>query len=165
MIENETLAAMSIQEISQAIEERHKEMGLFYESMASKITSKTTGVKPMSDDKVSQAEYWLKVAKDQRRILSMDFDLVSFEEAVTVFKLIVNWTTENGNLTVKLKTAREIAARDCFAFCSIVRRAVQEKKKEPVYALILEKEPSPRQPNSKNNNSNGAEAKSDKKNE
>lgn len=142
---SEELTTMSIQEMAQAIDEHNKDTDILYEFMATKITKKTNGVMTMNDDKVNVAEYWLKVARAQRKILSMDFDLAGFEEAYIGFKFMVDLVTENGSLTAKLKTARDMASSDCFYFCSIVRKAVKTKEKEPVYALILEKEPSPRQ--------------------
>lgn len=142
---SEELLSMSIQDVAQAIEDHNKDTDILYESMASKITKKTNGVMTMNDDKVNVVEYWLKVARTQRKILSMDFDLAGFEEAYIGFKFMVDLVTDNGSLTAKLKTARDIASSDCFFFCSIVRKTVKAKEKEPVFALIVEKEPSPRQ--------------------
>jgi hypothetical protein len=151
----EVLETMSIPQIAQTIEDHNKETALLYEAMAAKNQKRTTGEKPMSDDKVSNAVYWLRIAKEQRKILAIEFDLPGFEESVIIFKCMTDLIEANGNLSVKLKIARENAAKDCLFFCSIVRKAIQEKAKDPVYTLILGKEPNPR----KAPTSNGVQAK------
>ena len=159
MITSEVLATMSIQEIAQAIAEHQKETTLLYEAMGSKNKKRTNGEKPMGDDKVGNAEYWLRVAKEQRKSLAMDFNMEGFEESVIIFRCMTDLVNANGNLSVKLKIARDDAAKDCYSFCSIVRKMVQDKNKDPVFALILEKEPIPRKAPA----SNGTQAKSDAK--
>lgn len=159
MISAEALAAMSIQEVAQAIEDQHKETTLLYEALGAKSKKRTFGEKPMGDDKATNAEYWLKIAKEQRKSLAMDFDMESFEESVIIFKCMTDLISSNGSLSVKLKVARENASKDCFYFSSIVRKMVQDKGKDPVFALILEKEPNPR----KTPVSNGAQSKTDAK--
>lgn len=89
MISAEALAAMSIQEVAQAIEDQHKETTLLYEALGAKSKKRTFGEKPMGDDKVTNAEYWLKIAKEQRKSLAMDFDMESFEESVIIFKCMI----------------------------------------------------------------------------
>lgn len=145
MITSEVLANMSIQEIAQAIEAHHAEANVYYESLGSKITKKTEGSLNLGDEKLDVAEYWLKIAKEYRGDLPMNFDLNGFEEAVLGFKFMVDYASKNGNLTVKLKTARETASKDCRSFSAQVRKRIQELMKNPVYDLILEKEPNKRQ--------------------
>ena len=159
MFSTEALESMSIEEIAQAIAEHHKETTVLYEAMGAKNKKRTFGEKPMADDKVTNAVYWLKTAKEQRKSLAMDFDMVGFEESVIIFKCMTDLITANGSLSVKLKIARENAAKDCFYFCSIVRKMVKDKEKDPVFALILEKEPNPR----KAPVSNGTQSKTDSK--
>lgn len=159
MITSEELATMSIQEIAQAIAQHQKETTLLYDAMGNKNKKRTTGEKPMGDDKVANAEYWLRIANEQRRSLAMDFNMAGFEESVIIFKCMTDLVNANGSLSVKLKIARDDAAKDCFYFCSIVRKMVQDKSKDPVFALILDKEPNPRKAPA----SNGAPAKSDAK--
>jgi Mg-chelatase subunit ChlI len=144
MTSEEDLLKMSITEVAQAIVENNKETHAFYEALASKIRKRTNGERPMGDDKVPNAEYWLKIAKEQRKMLAMDFDLDGFEESVIGFKLMSELAASNGSISVKLKTARETTSKDCYFFCAVVRRAAQSKEKDPVFALILEKEPNPR---------------------
>jgi hypothetical protein len=118
MLSNEDLLKMSIPETAQAIEEHHRETTALYESLASKIKKRTNGEKTMGDDKASTAEYWLKVAKEQRKILAMDFDLDGFEESVICFRFMTDLVTSNGNLSVKLKTACDTASKDCIKIVS-----------------------------------------------
>lgn len=141
----EELEKLGLQEVAQTIDEHHKDEDTLYEILASKITKKTEGVMTMGDENVSVAVYWLKVAKAQRQNLAMNFDIAGFEDAVTGFKFMVDLVTENGTLSTKLKTARITASSDCFFFCSIVRKMVKTKQKDPIFALILEKEPNQRQ--------------------
>ncbi len=142
---SEVLVTMSIQEVAQAIEAHHQESNLLYEALGSKIAKKTDGALNLGDEKLDVAEYWLKIAKEYRSDLPMNFDLNGFEEAVLGFKFMVDYAGKNGNLTVKLKTARETASKDCRFFSAQVRKRVQELSKNPIYALILEKEPNKRQ--------------------
>jgi hypothetical protein len=145
MLSIEELGKLSIQEVAQTIDEHHKEEDTLYEVLASKITKRTKGVMTLSDENVTVAEYWLKVAKAQRKILAMDFDLDGFGDACIGFKFMVAMATENGNLSAKLRVARDIASSDCFTFNSIVRQAIRARQDDPVFALILEKEPNQRQ--------------------
>ena len=145
MISAEVLVTMNMQEIAAAIEAHHAEANPLYEALGNKITRKTDGLVNLGDAKVDVAEYWLKIAKDYRNDLPMNFDVVGFEEAVLGFKFMVDYANNNGNLTVKLKAARETASRDCRAFSAQVRKRVQELSKNPVYALILDREPNQRQ--------------------
>lgn len=142
---SEELSTMSIQEVAQAIEAHHAEANVYYEALGSKIAKKTEGALNLGDEKLDVAEYWLKIAKEYRGDLPMNFDLNGFEEAVLGFKFMVDYASKNGKLTVKLKTARETASKDCRFFSAQVRKRVQELSKNPVYALILEKEPNKRQ--------------------
>ncbi len=156
---SEVLETMSVQEIAQAIAEHQKETTLLYEAMGNRNKKRTSGEKPMGDDKVSNAVYWLRIAKEQRKSLAMDFDMEGFEESVTIFKCMTDLINANGSLSVKLKIARDNAAKDCYYYCSVVRKMVQDKGKDPVFSLILDKEPSPRKASA----SNGAQAKSEDK--
>lgn len=144
MITSEVLSNMSIQEIAQAIEAHHQESNLLYEALGGKIIRKTEGDGFLGDEKFATAEYWLKIAKEHRKILAMDFNLVGFEEAVIGFEFMVDYAKSNGSLTVYLKTARDKASKDCAFFCSVVRKRVKELEKDPIYALVLSNEPNPR---------------------
>ena len=84
MLPIEELVKLNLQEVAQKLDEHHQDGDTLYEVFASKITKRTEGVMTMGDDNVTVAEYWLKVAKAQRKSLSMDFDLVGFEESVIV---------------------------------------------------------------------------------
>ena len=145
MISVEVLETMSIKEVSEAIEVHHQEANLLYEALGNKITKKTQGLGNLGDNRVDVAEYWLKIAKEYRNDLPMNFDISGFEEAVLGFKFMVDYASKNGNLTVKLKTARENASKDCLAFSAQVRKRIKELDSNPIYALILQKEPNQRQ--------------------
>ncbi len=145
MITVEDLATMSIKEIAEAIDAHHEEANPLYEALGNKITKKTEGLGNLGDNRVDVAEYWLKIAKAYRSDLPMNFDISGFEEAVLGFKFMVDYASKNGNLTVKLKTARENASKDCLAFSAHVRKRIKELESNPIYALVLQKEPNQRQ--------------------
>ena len=138
------MEALTFQDIVNAIGEKHLESNQLYEALGTKITRKTEGDGFLGDDRVDTAKYWLNVAKLHRRILSIDFNLAGFEEAYLGFKFMVDYTKTNGSLTVYLKAARDKASKDCAAFCAVVRKRVKELEKDPVFALVLANESSPR---------------------
>jgi hypothetical protein len=142
-------ANRSVQDLAVAIETHHQEMYLLYQAMAAKMSKQTIGEAFLSDDNIVVAEYWLKVAKDYPKILSLDFDVNSFEERYLFFKNVVNIATQNENIAVLLKTARDNASKDCSWNVSYVRRRVKELELNPVFKLILQKAPNPREPYAK----------------
>jgi hypothetical protein len=52
---------------------------------------------------------------------------------------------QENNTSVILKKPRDNASQDCFWSISYVRRRVQELEENPVFKLILQKEPNPRE--------------------
>ena len=149
MVPNEALAKMSIQEIAQAIETHHQETTLLYEALAQKITKQTDGTKYMSDDRVDEVVYWYKVAVDHPEILASNFDSAIFNAVDVGFKTMVSVKNQEESTRVILKTPRDILSKDAAALCSMVRRRVKENESNPVFKLILQKEPRPRQSASK----------------
>jgi hypothetical protein len=145
MISPKELASMSVQALAIAIETHHHEMALLYQAMAAKMAKQTVGEAFLSDDNMVIAEYWLKVAKDYPKILSVDFDVNSYEERVIFFKSVVNVAAQNQNTAVLLKAARDNASKDCFWNASYVRRRVKELEFNPLFKLILQKAPNPRE--------------------
>ncbi len=149
MISTKELASMSVQALAAAIETHHQEMALLYEAMSAKMSKQTVGEAFLSDENINIAEYWLKVAKDYPKILSMDFDVPSYEEKVIFFKSVVSVAAQNQNTAVLLKAARDNASKDCFWNASYVRRRVKELEFNPIFKLILQKAPNPREASSK----------------
>jgi hypothetical protein len=145
MIATKDLASMSVQALATAIETHHNEMALLYQAMADKMAKQSVGEAFLSDDNIVVAEYWLKVAKDYPKILSVDFDVNSYEERVIFFKSVVNVAAQNQNTAVLLKTARDNASKDCFWNASYVRKRVKELEFNPLFKLILQKAPNPRE--------------------
>ncbi|MEN9610148.1 MAG: hypothetical protein RLZZ628_962 [Bacteroidota bacterium] len=145
MISNQDLASMSVQALATAIETHHQEMALLYQAMAAKMSKQTVGEAFLSDDNIVVAEYWLKVAKEYPKILSVDFDVNGFEERTIFFKSIVSIMAQNENTAVLLKSARDNASKDCSWNVSYVRRRVKELEFNPIFKLILQKAPNPRE--------------------
>ena len=145
MISTKELASMSVPALAAAIETHHQEMALLYEAMAAKMSKQTVGEAFLSDEHINVAEYWLKIAKDYPKILSMDFDVNLYEERVVFFKSVVSVAAQNQNTTILLKAARDKASKDCFWNASYVRRRVKELAFNPIFKLILQKAPNPRE--------------------
>jgi hypothetical protein len=149
MISTKELASMSVQALATAIETHHHEMALLYQAMAAKMAKQTVGEAFLSDENIVVAEYWLKVAKEYPKILSGDFDVNCFEEKTIFFKSIVGITAQNEKTAVLLKSARDNASKDCSWHVSYVRRRVKELELNPIFKLILQKAPNPREPYAK----------------
>ena len=145
MISTKELTSMSVPALAAAIETHHPEMALLYEAMSAKMSKQTVGEAFLSDEHINIAEYWLKVAQDYPKILSIDFEVNSYEERVIFFKSVVSVAAQNQNTAVLLKAARDNASKDCFWNASYVRRRVQELAFNPVFKLILQKAPNPRE--------------------
>jgi hypothetical protein len=62
---------------------------------------------------------------------------------------MVDIDAENENSAVLLKTAHNNASKDCFWYISYIRRRVKELEQDPIFKLILQKEPNIRKPYSK----------------
>jgi predicted O-linked N-acetylglucosamine transferase (SPINDLY family) len=146
MISSKEMAHMNVEQLAQAIETHHQELALLYQAIANKISKETIGEKSLKDDNLFVAEYWLKVAKDHPEILAADFDTHHFEEKLLLFKTVVDVNTQNQNAIVLLKTARDNASKDCSWYISYVRKRVKELEYNPVFKLLLQKEPNQRQP-------------------
>ena len=145
MISTKEWASMSVPALAAAIETHHPEMALLYEAMAAKMSKQTVGEAFLSDEHINVAEYWLKVAQDYPKILSVDFDVHRYEERVIFFKSVVSVAARNQHTAVLLKAARDNASKDCFWNASYVRRRVKELEFNPVFKLILQKAPNPRE--------------------
>jgi hypothetical protein len=145
MLSTKDLAKMSVQDLAAAIETHHHEMALLYEAMSAKMSKQTIGEAFLSDEHLNIAEYWLKIAQDYPKILSVDFDVKRYEERVLFFKSLVNIAAQNQNTAVLLKAARDNASKDCFWNASYVRRRVKELEWNPIFKLILQKAPNPRE--------------------
>lgn len=144
MISTKDLANMSIENLTQAIETRHEELALLYQTLAAKSSKQTIGEAYLADDRVADAEYWFNVGKTHRNILAEDYNLNSFEESILFFKSAVTVTQKNSSNTMLLKTARDKASKDCAWHILHIRKRVKELKQDPIFKLILQREPNPR---------------------
>ncbi|MEN9609275.1 MAG: hypothetical protein RLZZ628_89 [Bacteroidota bacterium] len=149
MISSKDLANMSVEALAQAIETHQQELAQLYQAMSAKISKQTIGEAYLGDDKVIVAEYWLKVAKDYRNILAADYNVNDFEAATTFFKAAADVTAQHGSNAVLLKDARDAASKDCAWHISHVRKRVKELEYNPIFKLVLQREPNPRQYNLK----------------
>jgi hypothetical protein len=145
MISSKEMAHMNVEQLAQAIETHHQELALLYQAMANKISKKTVGEKFLKDDDTASAEYWFKVGKDHPEILSADFKMNHFEESLLSFKTVVDIKVQNENGTVILKAPRDNSSTDCSWYISYIRRRVKELEYNPIFKLILQREPNPRQ--------------------
>jgi hypothetical protein len=146
MISSTEVANMSVEQLTRAIETHHQELFLLYQAMANKISKKTVGEKSLKDDNTVAAEYWLKVGKEHPEMLASDFNINHFEEALLSFKSVVDIKIQNENATVILKTPRNSVSTDCSWYISYIRRRVKELEYNPIFKLILQREPNARQP-------------------
>ena len=144
MISQEALEKMTLAEITAAIKVNHDELALLNTEFAKRVTNTTDGQSFLGDDKVESAEYYLQVVKDNRQVFPMDFSVEAFETAVIAFRLMVDTTSDNEDASIILKTPRNNASQDCNAFVVAVRRRVKELNANPIFKLILDKEPHPR---------------------
>lgn len=149
MISTENLAQMSIEELAKVIKIHHQEMALLYQAMARKMSKKTIGKAFLKDEKLILAEYWFEIAKEYPKILSVNFDINRFKEIIFFFKTMIEIDIQNENSIIFLKTAHNNASKDCFWYISYIRRRVKELQKDPIFKLILQKEPISRKPYSK----------------
>ena len=149
MISQEALEKMTLAEITAAIKVNHNDLALLNTEFAKRITKTTDGQSFLSDDKVESAEYYLQVAKDNRQVFPMDFSVEAFETAVVAFRSMVDTTSDNEDALIILKTPRNSASQDCNVFVATVRKRVRELISNPIFKLILEKEPYPRKSKSK----------------
>lgn len=145
MMSKEELAKMSIKELSTAIDAHHQETNALYTEMATRISKQTEGVHGMSDENVDKAVYWSKTAREHTEILPVNFNFDGFDDAAIFFETVVNIKSQREDIDIVLKNPRDIASRDCATFSSKVRKSVKEFENDPVFKLILQKEPNPRQ--------------------
>jgi hypothetical protein len=145
MISTKDLANMSVLDLAQMIETRRQETVLIYQAIAAKITKKSLGTAFLKANKLASAEYYLQVAKDHPEILAPTFDVNHFEEVILFFKTMQDTMLQDGNTAVILKAPRDSASQDCFWSVSYIRRRVQELQANPIFKLILQKEPNPRE--------------------
>ena len=144
MVSNDDLLNMSNEDLAKEIAEHQKRTALLFQTMANRISKKTEGEGFMKDENVNVAEYWLDVAQNHPKIIASDQDMVDFASKVIFFNTIVSVTTQDVQIGVTLKTPHDIASKDCAAYTSYIRNQVQDRKSNPVFKLILDKEPSPR---------------------
>lgn len=144
MITTEAMDAMSIEELAKEIETHHAYGHTLYEAMAGKVVRiNTTGEGSMRDEALNVANYWFEEANNNKGILAANFDYKGYARALTSLTCIVGATSQDAKNTTLLKTARKDAAKDCATFSSAVRKRFKELEKDPVYKLILDKEPQP----------------------
>ena len=140
---------MTLAEITATIKVNHNELALLNTEFAKRVTKTTDGQSFLSDDKVESAEYYLQVVRDNRQVFPMDFSVEAFETAVIAFRLMVDTTSDNEDACIILKTPRNSASQDCNVFVVTVRKRIRELISNPIFKLILEKEPHPRKPRPK----------------
>ena len=149
MASNEDLLNMSIEDLAKEIAEHQKRTTLLFQIMGNLISKKPEGEGFMKDENVNVAEYWLDVARNYPKIIAADQDMDDFANKIAFFNAIVGLKTQEEQIAEMLKSPRNIASKDCAAYVSYIRSQVQDRKSNPVFKLILDKEPSPRKPYTK----------------
>ncbi len=144
MVSNEDLLNLSNEDLAKEIAEQQKRLGLLFQIMGSRILKKTNGEGFMKDENVNVAEYWLDVALNHPDIIAADKNMIDFANKVIFFNTLVSVATQDAQIGVLLKTPRDVVSKDCAAYVSYIRSQVQDRKLNPVFKLILDKEPSPR---------------------
>jgi hypothetical protein len=144
MVSNDDLLNLSNEDLAKEIAEHQKRLGLLFQIMGSRILKKTEGEGFMKDENINVAEYWLDVALNHPDIIAADKSMVDFAAKVIFFNTIVSVATQDAQIGILLKTPRDVVSKDCAAYVSYIRSQVQDRKSNPVFKLILDKEPSPR---------------------
>jgi hypothetical protein len=146
MISIKDLANMSVQDLAKAAETRQQELAQIYQAMAAKVTPKTAGKAFLKGNNIVSADYYLNVAKNHPEILSSTFDVNDFENSILFFKTSSDMKIQEANTAVLLKTPRDQASQICCWAISYIRKRVKELEADPIFKLILQNEPNPREP-------------------
>jgi hypothetical protein len=154
MVSQEALLNMSNEELAKEIEAHQQRTALLFQTMANRISKKTEGEGFMKDENVNVAEYWLNVGLNNPKIIAEDVDMTDFANKTIFFNAIVAVSTQDVQISAALKTPRDIASKDCAAYSSYVRKQVQDRQSNPVFKLIMQKEPNPRKSPTKQPSSN-----------
>jgi hypothetical protein len=135
---------LSNEALAQEIEAHQNRTEFLFTVMASRLTSGTKGLKNLGNDSVEIAEYWLKIALKYPKIIAEICNTTDFGIKAIFFRVLVSVADKDGTIANILKTPRNIASKDCYWYVSYIRKRVQELESDPIYKMILDKEPSPR---------------------
>jgi hypothetical protein len=144
MVTKEELLKMSNDELAARIAVQQQETTLMFQVMASRMTSKTKGGRFLSNDSVDIATYWLKVGIEHPEIIAAICDVNDFGTKALFFSALVGVTDRDETISNILKTPRDIASKDCYWYVSYIKKRVQELETDPIFKMILQKEPSVR---------------------
>ena len=149
MGENTNVTNMSDQDIITEIDVQQKRIIALFTEVANRVQKKTNGGSFMSNDNANVAEYWLNVGKSHPELIAQICDLSDFSVKIAYFKSLISVGTQDEQIGAILKAPRDAASKDCNWYVSYIRKQVVAQQSNPVYKLILQKEPNPRQYNLK----------------
>jgi hypothetical protein len=135
---------LSNEALAQEIEAHQNRTEFLFNVMANRMTSGTKGLRNLGNDSVEIAEYWLKVALKYPKIIAEICNTADFGIKAIFFRVLVSVADKDGTIANILKTPRDVASKDCYWYVSYVRKRVQELESDPIFKMLLDKEPSPR---------------------
>ncbi len=149
MAENVNVTSMSDQDIINEIDVTQKRIIVLFKEVASRVTKETSGAGFMSNENANVADYWLQVGLDHPELIAKICDLDDFTVKIAYFKSLIAVATQDEQIGAILKAPRDAASKDCSWYTSYIRNQVMSQKSNPVYKLILQREPNPRQSSAK----------------
>ena len=149
MISAKDLVGLSVSDLAEMLETRRQETVLIYQTIAAKMTKKSSGTAFIKADKLASAEYYLQIAKEHPEILAQTFDVNHMEAGIRFFKTANEIMVQDKQTTVILKKPCDEASQDAYWCVSYVRKRVQESADNPIFKMILQNEPIPRKSVSK----------------
>ena len=146
---NQSVLNLTDAELFAEIDELQKRRIALFTELARRVEKKTSGEGFLSDENAHVAEYWLQVGIDHPNLIAVVCDIADFKLKIPYFKTLITIAMQDNHGKVILKEPRDITANDLSWYISYIRKAVQSQKNNPIYKLILQKEPNPRQSNPK----------------
>ena len=138
------VTALSDAELIAEINVSQKRTGTLFVEMASRISKKTEGESFVKDENLNVAEYWLKVGLDHPSLIAPICDMDYFAQIVPYFKTLVEISTQDAQMAPILKKPHDAVSKDCSWFISYIRTQVMRQQSNPIYKLIMQKEPNQR---------------------
>ena len=143
------VTALSDAELIAEINVSQKRTGTLFVEMASRISKKTEGESFVKDENLNVAEYWLKVGLDHPSLIAPICDMDYFAQIVPYFKTLVEISTQDAQMAPILKKPHDAISKDCGWFISYIRTQVMRQQSNPIYKLIIQKEPNQRKSTTK----------------
>ena len=142
---NKEIVDMTDEQIISEIDVCNTRTIALYRILASRITKKTSGKGSLSSENANVAEYWLQVAKDHPHLIAAVCDVDDFAMKIPFFKSVNLVASQDEQSAKILQSPRNTLSWDLTWYISYVRKQVIVQQDDPVYKLIMQKEPNARQ--------------------